>query len=400
MATRAVGLTDSKIQGMSAPEKGQREEADAKVPGLRIRVGSTGAKTFIVRKRVGGKVRNISLGRYHERRFTLADARKKARTLISDIEAGADPKPRSERPGAKGTVRALFDDYLGAKAGLRSIGEIQRIFEKRILPEIGDRLADAVTRADVTELIDSIEAPVMARAVAAQLSAFYSWALPRLPRLDANPARDAGRPMRPKARDRVLSDDELRALWKAIDQEPVPFGPAIRMLILTLQRRDEVFSADCSEFDRATATWTIPGERAKNGKAHVVPLSAPVMTELTGLKAWSRRGKLFPARGNAENGASGFSKAWRRIRENVDKRLERTAERFTIHDLRRTGATGLQQAGVRLEVTEAILNHVSGSRAGVVGVYQRYQYADEKREALASWAGRVKQIVARKGRRP
>jgi hypothetical protein len=155
----AVGLTDAKIKGLKAPESGQVEYPDVLVPGLRLRVGSSGAKTFILRKRVGGRSRNLTLDRYHERRFTLADARKKARALISDIEAGAEPQARGRgrKVGSTaGTVKALFDEYKKAKAGLRSISEIERIFDKYVIPELGGRLADSITRADITRLIDGI----------------------------------------------------------------------------------------------------------------------------------------------------------------------------------------------------------------------------------------------------
>jgi integrase len=234
----------------------------------------------------------------------------------------------------------------------------------------------------------------MARAVAAQLSSFYSWALPRLDRLEANPCRDAWKPAKPPARERVLSDAELRALWQAAAAERAPFGPGIRLLLLTLQRRDEVFSADCSEFDLERAEWTIPAGRAKNGLAHIVPLSPAAIAELEPLIDDRRGGRLFPARGNAENGSSGFSKAWARVRAAVDQAMQREVERFTIHDLRRTGATGMQRLGIRLEVTEAVLNHVSGTRAGIVGVYQRHHFTDEKRHALNAWAAELERIIA------
>jgi integrase len=360
-------------------------------------VGSSGAKTFILRKRVGGKARNLTLDRYHERRFTLADARKKARALISDIEAGAEPQARGRSRSGRSTastVEALFSDYRVAKADRRSIAEIERIFRKYVIPEFGGRLADSITRADITRLIDSIPAKTMARAVAAQLSAFYSWAMPRLDRLESNPCRDAWKPPKPPSRDRVLSKDEIRAVWKASLEEPAPFGPGIRLLLLTLQRRDEVFSADVAEFDLDGALWTIPGIRAKNGLAHIVPLSAAAVAEIEPLVGERREGKLFPARGRPEHAPSGFSGSWERVRNRVKKELERPVERFTMHDLRRTGATGLQRLGVRLEVTEAVLNHVSGSRGGIIGVYQRHHFTEEKREALTRWANDLARMIA------
>jgi len=386
---------------LKPPSTGQVEYPDSLVPGLRVRVGSSGAKTFILRKRVGGRARNLTLDRYHERRFTLADARKKARALISDIEAGAEPTAatgRSKAGSTTGTVKSLFDDYKKAKANLRSIGEIKRIFEKYVIPELGGRLADSVTRADITRLIDGISAPTMARAVGAQLSAFYSWAMPRLDRLPSNPCRDAWKPPKPAARDRVLSEEEIRAVWKASLEEAVPFGPGIRLLLLTLQRRDEVFSADCAEFDLKAGIWTIPGNRAKNGVPHIVPLSQPAIAELKPLLKGRKDGKLFPARGNPEHGPSGLSKMWERVRGAVQKELERPVQRFTMHDLRRTGATGLQRLGVRLEVTEAVLNHVSGSRGGIVGVYQRHHFTDEKRAALENWARELQSITSKQSR--
>jgi integrase len=396
----AVGLTDAKIQGLKAPETGRIEVADKVVSGLRIRVGTSGAKTFIVRKRIGGRIANVTVGRFHDQRFTLADARKKARTMLNDIEGGGDPRSetRKKTGSGTGTVRALFEDYKKAKASKRSISEIERIFNKYVLPEIGDRLADSVNRADVTHLIDGVATggakptPVMARAVAAQLSAFYSWAMPRLHRLEVNPCRDAGKPDKPKARERVLSNDELKALWTVLESEGLPWGPSVKLLILTGQRRDEVFSADRAEFDLEARLWTVPGGRAKNGKAHLVPLSNAAVTLVEAVPEVDGSAKLFPSRSNPENGPSGFSKALARIIAEMEKEMG-PLERFTLHDLRRTMATGLQRLGIRLEVTEAVLNHVAGTRGGLVGVYQRHEFLDEKRHALTAWAAEVERIV-------
>lgn len=154
----AVGLTDAKIKGLERPETGQAEYIDKVVPGLRIRIGASGTRTFIIRKRIGGRIANVTVGRFHETRFTLSDARKKARALLSDIEGGGDPRGETRKATGVGasTVRALFDQYKAAKAGKRSIAEIERIFTVYVLPEIGDRLADSVNRADVTRLVDGV----------------------------------------------------------------------------------------------------------------------------------------------------------------------------------------------------------------------------------------------------
>lgn len=402
MAATVIGLTDAKILGLRAPLSGRIEVADKLVIGLRLRVGTSGAKTFIVRKRIGAKTVNMTIGRYHERRLTLADARKRARALLSDIEGGSDPRHLLRKESAsKATVRALWPDYKRERAGKRSICEIERIFDRYILPEIGDRLADSIERDDVTRLVDGVTnggsrpTPVMGRAVALQLSSFFSWAMgrPGMGRLSVNPCRNASKPAAPKPRDRVLDEDELRALWSALHKEPDPFGAGFRLLLLTLQRREEVFDADRSEFDREAQLWTIPADRAKNGRTHLVPLSPAAIAELDRIGAFDPPGKLFPARRNAENGASGISKAWARVRAEVDRLLAAPAERFTPHDLRRTGATGMQRLGIPLPVTESTLNHVSGSRSGIVGVYQTHDYKDEKRQALDKWAADVERIV-------
>ena len=400
----AVGLTDAKIAGLTPPAVGQVEISDQILPGLRVRIGSSGARTFILRKRIAGRLRNITLGRYGSR-FTLADARKKARGLLVDIEAGKDPTvnlatPRS--PGASlGTVRGLWGQYLEREVvgHKRSAHEIERIGRVYILPEIGDRLADSITRGDVTKLVEGVAyarpdrpTPRMGRAVFQQLSAFYKWALPKLDKLPGNPCRDAGRPDASKARDRHLSEVELGAFWRACDTIGWPFGPGFQLLLLTAQRRSEVFDADRAEFGRDV--WTIPAARAKNDTEHLVPVTDAAWAILDALPAFAGTDKLFPARGNPLESASGIGKAHDRLLALMagDPKVD-ALERFTLHDLRRTAATGMQRLGITQPVVEAVLNHVSGTRAGVAGIYQRHHFTDEKRHALEAWAAEVERIV-------
>lgn len=393
MASR---LTDAKLQAFKVPDKGQVEHSDSDVPGLRIRIGTTGAKTFILRKRVAGRIKNITLGRYGPR-FGLAEARKKARTLISDLEGGKVPPALRTRPdGATGTIRAFAPAYLAGKEHLRSFREIKRVMEYYILPRIGDRFADSVTRGEITEIVDEIAgtAPTMARAVHAQLSAFYSWALPRLDRLTSNPCRDAGRPAKAKPRDRVLTDAELRALWLVADRAALPWGSGLKLLMLTGARKDEVFSADRDEFDLKAREWVIPAERAKNGQVHIIPLPDAAAAVLKSIPQVDGSRKLFPAHGKPENSPSGFSKAQGRFRAALDRELGReSGEHWTLHDIRRTVATGLQRIGIRFEVTEAVLNHISGAKGGIAGVYQRHDWKAEKRAALDAWARELERIV-------
>ena len=409
-----IGLTDARIKSLKAPSQGQDEVSDKIVPGLRIRVGKTGTKSYILRKRINGKLRNITIGR-HTARFGLADARRKARDLLNDIELGKDidSKVRTVKKDAAGgaTIAELFEVYfqnivLGKK---RSAREMERIFRSYILPKIGHRIADTLSRGDVTNLVEYItyergrETPRSGRSVHQQLSAFYSWAMPKLDKLPANPCRDAWRPKAGPPRDRVLADDELAALWLTAQAEGDPFGYVVKLLLLTAQRRSEVIEADWSEFDWNDAVWTIPAARAKNAKANVVPLSCHAMTaleELAALQGYAagetKEGALFPSRTNDKTVVSGISKAWKRIGESVSRHLKRDVEHCTMHDLRRTAATGMQRLGIQLVVTEAVLNHQSGSaKSGVAGVYHRHHFTDEKRDALDKWAELIFEIVAR-----
>lgn len=386
----SITLTDAKLAGMKRPPSGQVEIIDKTVPGLRVRIGQSGKPSFIIRKRVGGKIRVITLGQYSAR-FSLADARKAARSALSDLDAG-----KAVAPVKRGTltIKSLWSEYLATKTALRSHREIVRIGEKHILPELGERMADAVTRGDVTRFIDGIAAPVMARLVHAQLSAFYSWAMPRLDKLASNPCRDAGRPAKPKARDRVLTENEMAALWRVVDAQAEPWRSAVKLLILTGQRKSEVFEARRAEFDLKAGLWTIPAERAKNGAAHIVPLSEAAKNVLEAIEEVQGSRLLFPADGNPENPASGISKAVERIRAGVRAELGEGIGGWSLHDIRRTVATGLQRLGIRFEVTEAVLNHVSGSKGGVAGVYQRYGWAEEKKAALDAWALEVERLAA------
>jgi len=208
-------------------------------------------------------------------------------------------------------------------------------------------------------------------------------------------------------RDRVLADDEIRLAWSAFESVGWPFGPIGQFLLLTGARRDEVAGMKWNELDLGARVWSLPKSRTKNKRDHEIPLSDTAVQILESLPriADAKGGFVFSTTGRTA--VSGFSRAKvaidRTILELVKEEAESLGEnrdkadaltRWTFHDLRRTVATGLQKLGVRLEVTEAVLNHVSGSRAGIVGVYQRHEYAAEKRAALDAWARRLDPIVS------
>jgi integrase len=213
-------------------------------------------------------------------------------------------------------------------------------------------------------------------------------------------------------RERVLNDDEIGEVWRAAGKAASPYGIIIRLLILTGQRLGEVARMNWNEISDDLATWALPGERTKNGVPHVVPLSAPARDLLRALlpegdkeakrtlQDWHASGALVLP-GGAGTPFSGWSKAKARLDKGIsDARVDAAGSRtpsplvpWTVHDVRRSVATGLQRLGVRLEVTEAVLNHISGSRGGVAGVYQRHDWAAEKRAALDAWAAHVTAVV-------
>lgn len=225
-----------------------------------------------------------------------------------------------------------------------------------------------------------------------RLSAFYSWAMPKLERLQANPCQYAWRPPLGKPRDRFLTEEEIRLFWQACDQMGWSFGPGFKLLLVTGQRRGEVFGASRSEFK--DGLWTIPGVRAKNGIAHIVPLPQLALDIIAALPEVEGSDFLFGVPDNPEAVSSGFSKGHPRLLRLMAKlQDDKPIEHFVLHDLRRTTATGMQRLGVPMPVTEAVLNHISGSRGGIAGVYQRHDYFYEKKTALSQWSDELNRII-------
>ena len=282
----------------------------------------------------------------------------------------------------------------------RSEFEFERVGKQLLLPEFEHRLVDSLTRSEITRFIRDIEwrnpnhpTPRAALTAYQFLSSFYSWVLPMYDTIPANPCQGAGRPKLAKPRDRFLSEAEIKIFWQACEKLKWPFGPGFQLLLLTGQRRGELFGADRSEFK--ADLWTIPAARAKNGFAHLVPLSAPAKAIIGQLPVMEGHSKLFPVAGNPDSSVNGFSNGAPRLLRIMGQisKVE-PFPHFTIHDIRRTVATGMQRLGVQLPVTEAVLNHISGSRSGIAAVYQRHDYFEEKRAALSMWAAEVSRIAS------
>jgi integrase len=244
----------------------------------------------------------------------------------------------------------------------------------------------AVTRQDIAAQMRTIakdSGPVSANRARGALSAMFAWAIGE-GLCEANPVIGTNKAAEEKPRERVLDDAELAAVWKATPDND--YGRIVRLLMLTGQRRDEIGKLCWSEIDRKARTISLDGARTKNARAHVVPLSDAALGILNAVTQVDGRDFVF---GRGKGGYSGWSKG----KDALDAACG--VKDWTLHDLRRTGATRMAENGVLPHVIEAVLNHVSGHKSGVAGIYNRSTYEKEKREALDTLASYIKTAIAK-----
>lgn len=404
MATKT--LTAAAVEA-AKPTDTRREIPDAGCPGLYLTVQPSGAKGWAFRYRFQGKPTRLVIGAYPE--LTLAKARQAVSEARDKLDLGEDPA--AEKRAAKAappvpvapapakpadTFANVLSDYSKRHLSkLRSGTEAKRVLERHCLPKWQDTLLADIKRRDVIDLLDDLTEAgkdTTANRVRVLLSGLFGWAAER-DIIEVSPIIGTKPPAKEQSRDRVLSDDELRWLWIAAGQVGQPWLQLIRLLILTGQRRGEVSKMHDDEVNGDT--WRLPASRTKNGRAHDIPLSKPARALLDGLE---RFGPWICTTTGTEP-FSGFSKGLRVVNAKMaeiaaDERGEPVnIPRWTLHDIRRTVATGMARAGIAVRVTEAVLNHVSGTAGGIVSVYQRHDYADEKRAALEAWGRMVDGIV-------
>jgi integrase len=393
-------LTVAAIEKLK-PGPTRREIPDGRISGLYLVVqpAPSGRKSWAIRYRHNGRTRKFTLE--HCPPAALTKARRLAADALEAVAEGKDPaaEKRDQQRRAAGhdrdLVRTVAERFIDrhCKANTREATwrETERIFKRDILPVWGNRLVGEISRRDVLDLLDRAVdrgAPVLANRVLATVRRFFNWCAER-DIVAVSPCTGIRPPTAESSRDRVLSDDELRAVWRACEEIGWPFGAIVQLLIVTGQRREEVGKAAWAEFDLDRKLWTIPRERVKNNTAHEVPLNGPALAVVKALpKIKSKAGYLFTT---GEKAVSGYSRAKRRVDEKAG-----LGEPWTLHDLRRTAASGMARLGAPLPVIEKILNHTSGSFAGVVGVYQRHSFANEKRAALVGWGRHVEHIVSGK----
>jgi integrase len=296
--------------------------------------------------------------------------RRTASPLQSGLVAGYLEHQRSElRDSSHAEVSRYLDRYASSLHGLP---------------------ASVIDRKRIADLLDTIageHGAISANRARAGLSAMFAWAM-RRGLHDSNPVIGTEQ-RRERSRNRVLSDTELAAIWSAAGNSD--FDNIVRLLILTGQRASEIAGLRWGEISFDEGLISLPAERTKNGHPHAIPLSPPARDILRARTP--TRELVF---GIGGTGFAGWHKAKIRLDERIAHKLGAPLPHWTIHDLRRTLATGLQRLGVRLEVTEAILNHVGGSRSGVAGIYQRHDWASEKCQALDAWAAHVLAVVSGK----
>jgi integrase len=387
--------SDREVRAVTATSGRAVYRIGPNTPGLELRVSGTASdvvKSWSIRYRPkGGEQRRTTYGTYPS--VKLAKARERAKDIAAAAARGDDLPEQEERQreekrkAAKRpkTVEHLLDEYVNqyCKVNQRKWLLVERMFDMHVKPALGRIALPALRRADIVELLDDLQNKKGLRAqvnrVRSQIVAALNWAVER-EYVDNNPAATVRKRKIETSRDRVLSDDELRAIWRAAEKLSDPSRALVKAWILTGQRRDEVRCLPWSEIDLERALWFLPASRNKPKRDHEIPLS-PAMLALLGNRP--RLGKpVFTTDGEKPYAGQ------KRLKAILDR--ESGVSGWTFHDFRRTASTGMAALHVPQDTIDRVLNHAKGALAGT---YNRHQYLDEKRKALEAWAERVAVIV-------
>lgn len=394
-------VTDKTID--SAKPKAPRYSIhDNRYEGLQAVIYPTGVKSWVWRGKVQGKVQKHTFGRYPS--MSLAEARDRAADLLRLRNGGIDPRAAAQVARVKSgvTLDSVFELYMKREGErLRSSRQIRRYYQRDVSPRLGTKIINQITYEDLDDiLLEKFRvAPTASERLRSLLARLFRWSSSDARRetyLTANPARDLVKRHRPLSRDRVLDDFELGLLLRSVDVADERFAIAIRLLVLTGARRQEVLSASWGEFDLEAGEWLIPGTRTKNGKPLLLPLGPLAVGLIKSIPRLNSSDLLFPSSRASSNAPfSGVSKSIDQVRGRMLELAQeqgRVASHWRIHDLRRsfvTGMSALQNPSVAPHVVEALVNHVSGAKAGVAGVYNRHQYYSEKKIALKAWESHI-----------
>jgi integrase len=363
-----------------------RQEIPDSTPMLYLVIQPSGARRFALRYRFGGEPRNVKLAKG----LSLAAARKIAADAALQLEQSIDPRDarRADKAKIAAAQADTVDHHVAAFAKLhvsKLRSETQRqyghILEDIVLPAWTGRTVHSITRRDVRELIEGVAEGgkvVMANRTLAIVAKLFNWLCER-DVITATPCTGVKRPTKEEARDRVLSDDEIKALWLACDKIGEPGGTVFKLLLLLGQRRGEVAGMCRSEID-SEGVWHIPASRMKGKRAHDLPLPAKALALIDAMPVINGNDRVFPPMQFAH------------VKERLDAHMKTAPWR--THDLRRTVASGMARLGIALPVIEKALAHRSGTFAGIVDVYQRHSFSIEMRAALERWAEHVERLVS------
>lgn len=376
-------LTNKTLEALKPQEK-RYEVHDLLCPGMSVRISTQGQKVFTVKFRYGLAQKRMKLGVFP--RITLATAREKAIDILRQVDEGIDPTKRRRTANMK--VESVCRDFirLHAQPRNKSWREAERILEREFITTFGQRDIREIKRFDVLEMMDAALArgsSYQANRILSHIRKLFNWCVERGV-VEASPIVGLKPPTKEISRERTLEDDEVVRLLRACRNDVYPFRQFAPLLLATAQRRGELAEMRWSEIDAVAKTWVIPSERSKNGKAHVVPLSAFALEMLAEVPRFLDCDYVFTT--TRKSPVSGFSKALRRLSEG-----SQTAD-WRWHDLRRTAASGMARQGVAPHVVEKILNHVSGIISGVAAVYNRHAYDKDKVEAMKVWGQTLERL--------
>jgi integrase len=381
-------LTPAFIAKATPRKKDASRTGDTQMPCFGFVITAAGHRSFVVQYRVAGRSRRMNL-----RATTLSDARDQAKALLGDVAKGrvlrqpVDPLAERRRAEAvasgAGTFRAIATDWYNRegkkhRSGKHRFAEIERL----AFPKLGSRLIGDIKRSDIVKLLDTIEdtnGPSMADYVLSAIRRVMSWHDSRDDDF-MSPIRRGMARTKERARDRILTDDEVRAVWRAAEATSGPYGSLIKFLLLTCARREE--AAQMTRSELSGTEWTIPGSRYKTKLDHLVPLSAAAMAVIEQLPRIGRADFVFTVSGRVP--ISSFTQ--RKIA--FDRACGVTG--WTLHDLRRTARSLLSRAGIDADTAERCLGHVIG---GVRGVYDRREYREEKARAFEVLAQQIGRII-------
>jgi integrase len=375
---------------------------DTVVKGFGARRGLTDDVFYLVRYRFNGRQTFRKIGRHggvdrNGKPLTPDTARNEARRLLGLVASQLNPK--TERVRAAETFGAEAQRYLGRRKETmkpRAYAEVERHLLAHAKPLHTARLNEIDRRTIALRLveIETSAGPVARNRVRSSLSAFFNWSV-REGLLENNPVMGTGKADEGSSRERVLSEVELARVWAALPQDQ--FGDIIQLLVLTGQRRDEIGWLRWSEVDFDRALIVLPPERTKNRRTHELPLSLQARTILE--RQPRRNGREFVF-GLGKGGFSGWSDCKARLDGMLKGKGKVKHAPWRLHDLRRTCATGMAELGVQPHIIEAVLNHMSGHKAGVAGIYNRARYEGEMRNALQQWADHVEALIVGPRKQP